>query len=248
MKNPTPLTLHGWLIFALAVIIIVFAYLVVNGQETPTTEESITWEASQEAVDARSDKAFREFNVLPPEPPQDRTFEDIKLEHAEKRTREVLTEPPDETVRKRMHPDFVRFKEAQKSHIEPVDEMPTVTRRRPSVVRSEVQPPEKINKLRATFAWDEPSTYTNGDTISTLKSTRLYRLKEGASDPEVDEVTATSPQGGGVISYEVNFGVPEGTEAVIDAWATAVDTNGGESDESNHVIVHVDRLAPSKPE
>lgn len=111
-----------------------------------------------------------------------------------------------------------------------------------------VQGAQKIKRNVVTFRWEEPTTDTQGNPITNLGGSRLYRLHEGNTTPNVDDVAATTPQGGGTVSYDIDFGVPDGVERVIDTWATAKDTDGDESDHSNHVVLHVDRLAPAGPQ
>lgn len=95
---------------------------------------------------------------------------------------------------------------------------------------------------------DEPTTNVDGSPCDDLAFIRFYYRKSAAETPVMAlQVNASSPSGGGHVTARFQVPVAQDEQALVQFWATAVDTTGNESDPSEVKTVRIDRLRPSPP-
>jgi hypothetical protein len=99
------------------------------------------------------------------------------------------------------------------------------------------------------ISYDEPTT--NADPTATpltdLSHTNVYYSLNGGAKVKGPNVSASAATGGGSKTTSVLVVLPFTGEHRVELWATATDTSGNESAESNRVTKLFDFVPPSPP-
>lgn len=103
-----------------------------------------------------------------------------------------------------------------------------------------------VTGTQITLDYTEPTTNKDGSLLTDLDHTTIYYDK-GEGTVKAKDVPATALTGGGSISEQFVVPVAEDTEADVNIWATATDTSGNESADSEIITKRIDRLAPGAP-
>lgn len=93
----------------------------------------------------------------------------------------------------------------------------------------------------------EPDKNTDGTPITNLAFVDVFYMWNG-SPLNALHLQALSPNGGQTDPWVVSSPVPDGQVVDLDIWATATNSDGKTSDQSEHVTLHIDRSqAPKIP-
>jgi len=104
-----------------------------------------------------------------------------------------------------------------------------------------------VSGTEITVTYTEPGSNKTGTPLTDLDYTTIYVSPEGGTDFTA-QVNATSPTGGGNIVEKIIVPVLVDEEVNVRVWATATDTSGNKSIDSNVATKRIDRLAPAAPQ
>lgn len=103
-----------------------------------------------------------------------------------------------------------------------------------------------------TVTYVEPTTNTDGSALDDLAKTTINSRVCPVVGPCVAaftpfDVPASSPSGGATIGRQITVGITPGQQNNVEVYATATDTSGNVSPDSDHIVKRVDRLSPKAP-